>query len=442
MMFPRKINSYLQAWKVKKERKPLILRGARQVGKTSTVLSFGKESFEQVVHINLEKPEHARLFPGEASLKEFETIVNVAFGQKLVPGKTLLFIDEIQEKPHLLKLLRFFFEEMPQLHVVAAGSLFEVKLKESGFPIPVGRVEFAYLYPLDFFEYLQATGQESLLSFLKNISLGEKIPNSLHEKALAAFREFVLVGGMPEAVKQYAESSDMEKVNSVYSNLMISFQDDVYKYSTQAEAKYLTFVLEQAPLFAGLSITYEKFAGSNYRSREMAKAFSTLAKAMLLFQVQATKSSTLPLLPVGKKPPKLLFLDVGLVNFQMGIQSEYLRLKDLAGFYQGRIAEQIVGQQLLSSFVNTSPRLFYWYKKTGSEAEVDFCLTRQGGLLGLEVKSGSAGRLKSIWEFVEETGNDRVIRFYSGPAKVEKPLISLPFYLLPRWKELAVATAT
>ena len=170
-MFPRKIDSYLQVWKVKKERKPLVLRGARQVGKTSAVLLFGKNNFEQVVHINLEKPEHARLFPDEVSLKEFETIVNVAFGQKIVLGKTLLFIDEIQEKPFLLKLLRFFFEEMPQLHVIAAGSLLEVKLKESGFTIPVGRVEFAYLYPLNFFEYLQATRQESLLSFLKKVSL-------------------------------------------------------------------------------------------------------------------------------------------------------------------------------------------------------------------------------------------------------------------------------
>jgi len=315
---------------------------------------------------------------------------------------------------------------------------FEVKLKEGGFPIPVGRVEFAYLYPLDFFEYLEATGQESLLSFLKNVSLSEEIPTSLHEKALAAFGEYALVGGMPEAVKQYAESEDLEKVNSVYSNLTVSFQDDTYKYAASAEAKYLTFVLEQAPLFAGLPITYEKFAGSNYHSREMAKAFATLAKAMLLFQVRATKSRALPLLPAGKKPPKLLFLDVGLVNFQMGIQSEYLKLKDLTDFYQGRIAEQVVGQQLLSSFVNVPPQLFYWYKKTGSEAELDFCLVSRGGLLGLEVKSGSAGRLKSIWEFVKETTNSKVVRVYSGPVKIDK-IISLPFYLLPRWQELSAA---
>jgi predicted AAA+ superfamily ATPase len=387
----------------------------------------------------LEKPEHARLFPGEVSLKEFETIVNVAFGQKLTAGKTLLFIDEIQEKPHLLKLLRFFFEERPNLHVIAAGSLFEVKLKEGVFPIPVGRVEFAYLYPLDFFEYLQAMGQESLLSFLKKISWGEEIPASLHEKASAAFRDYALVGGMPEAVSVYAESEDLGKVNSVYSNLMVSFQDDTYKYSAKAEAKYLTFVLEQVPLFAGLPITYEKFAGSNYRSREMARSFTTLAKAMLLFQVRATKSRALPLLPAGKKPPKLLFLDVGLVNFQMGIQDEYLHLKNLSDFYRGRIAEQVVGQQLLSSFVSTPPRLFYWYKKTGSEAEVDFCLVSRGKVVGLEVKSGKAGRLKSSWEFVKETHNDRLIRFYSGPAKIERPLISLPFYLLPRWKELIAA---
>jgi len=194
-----------------------------------------------------------------------------------------------------------------------------------------------------------------------------------------------------------------------------------------------------------LPITYEKFGGSNYKSREMTDAFEALAKAMILYQIRATKSTKLPLTPQRKKPPKLIFLDVGLVNFQMGIQTEYTQLKELTDLYQGRIGEQIVGQQLLASLMTTPAKIHYWYKKTGSQAEVDFCLSYRGQPLGIEVKSGSKGRLKSVFEMFKTTRAKIAIRVYSGNLKVEKiylekdsfTLISLPFYLLPRWQEAA-----
>lgn len=440
-LFERKLLNHLVAWSKKPGRKPLILRGARQVGKTSTILLFGQKHFTQTIHINLEKPEHLRLFRQEISLKEFEQILQVAFGQKLIPGQTLLFIDEIQEVPHLLKLLRFFWEEKPKLHVIAAGSLFEVKLKETGFPLPVGRIEFAYQYPLDFFEYLKAMEQKDLLDFLTQVTFKETIPSGLHQQALAAFQQYALIGGMPEAVKQYRETQDLNRVGSLHSSLLTSLMDDTYKYSTLSDSQYLTFVIEQAPLFAGLPITYEKFAGSNYRSREMSSSFKTLAAALILYQAPATKSAYLPLIPSIKKPPKLLFLDAGLVNFVLGIQSTYLKPQDLASFYQGRIGEQIVGQQLLSFFEQQPPQLYYWYKKIGSEAEVDFCLSFKGKILGFEVKSGSTGKLKSVYEFAKTTQSETVFRIYSGPLLKEElkvdgkifNLISLPFYLFPRW---------
>lgn len=444
-MFYRKIIDNLKDWKDKKQRKPLILRGARQVGKTSAVLLFGQKYFSNTIHINLEKPEHGRLFRSQLSLNEFEKIINVHFGQPLVAGKTLLFIDEIQESPWLVNLLRFFREEKPGLHVLTAGSLFEVKLKEKSLSLPVGRVEFNWLYPLDFFEYLEARGEKNLLEFLKKVDLKEKIPPGLHQQALSLFYEYALIGGMPEAVKVFTETNDLNKVNSLYSNLLTSIGDDVYKYSSLAKSKYLTFVLEQTPSFAGLPVTYEKFGGSNYKSREMNEAFGVLSKAMILYQIRATKSSQLPLVPQRKKPPKLLFLDVGLVNFQMGIQPEYSHLKELADFYQGRISEQIVGQQLLASFIDTPAKIYYWYKKTGSQAEVDFCLNYQGQPLGIEVKSGVKGRLRSAWEFLKTTQAKTVIRVYSGQLKMEEVkfkekaanFISLPFYLFLRWQEAA-----
>lgn len=447
MLFHRKVINHLIDWKNSPNRKPLILRGARQVGKTSTILLFGQQHFREVIHLNLEKPEHLRLFRGEVSLREFEQILNVVFGQRLIAGQTLLFIDEIQEAPQLLKLLRFFWEEKPELHVVAAGSLFEVKLKEKGLTVPVGRVEFAYLHPLDFFEYLEAMQQIHLLEFLTKVRLWEKIPTALHEQALASFWQYALIGGMPEAVKVYQATQDLNLVNSVYSNLLVSFRDDVYKYSTQAASSHLTFVIEQAPLFAGLPITYHKFGGSEFGSREISRAVKALAQAMILTQVPATKSISLPLIPSVKKPPKLFFLDVGLVNFQMGIQSQYLTLRDLTDFYQGRIAEQIVGQQLLSFFEGEEPAIFYWYKKSGSSAEVDFCLSYEGKIVGIEVKSGSSGRLKSLYEFARVVEAETVVRVYSGPLTLQNlsagsrsnfTLLSLPFYLLPRWPEITI----
>lgn len=435
MEFNRKIIGYLKQWKEKKNRKPLIVRGARQVGKTSAILLFAKKHFDYIVNINLEKTEHKRLFSRESTREEFEKIITTYFNIPLVDGKTILFIDEIQELPYIIRLLRFFWEERPGLHIIAAGSLFEVKLIQQNIPLPVGRIEFAYLNPLNFFEYLEAMGEMNLLKYLNNFNSKEKIPGGIHDKLINLFHEYVLVGGMPEAVKVYAATKNIQEVNNIYSNLFTSFKDDIYKYSSRASSKYLDFILEQSPLSAGLSITYEKFAGSVYKSRELHNAFDTLSQAMLLYQVRATKSHGLPLIPNQKKPPKLLFLDIGLVNFQMGIQTELLQLKELTSFYQGRIAEQVVGQNLLSSFVSSPPNLFYWYKGKGSEAEVDFSLVYKSKIIGIEVKSGKSGRLRSIYEFEKQIRSSKLLRIYSGEFKINKSLISLPFYLMPRWED-------
>lgn len=439
MDFNRNILDHLTHWRMKNGRKPLVLRGARQVGKTSAVLLFGKKHFDHVVHINFEKTEHSRLFPVSTTLSDLEKVIPLAFGQPVVPGKILLFFDEIQESPHMLSMLRFLYEERSNLHVIAAGSLLEVRLKEEALPFPVGRVEYAWLHPLDFFEFLGALGEESALTYLKNLTLKERIPAGIHEKLLALFSEYALIGGMPEAVKIYAVSRNIAGVNAVFSNLFTSFQDDVYKYSSRAGAKYVGFVLSHAPLFAGLAITYEKFGGSVYKSREMHSAFDLLEQAMLTHSIPATKATNLPLVPQQKKPPKLIFLDVGLVNFHMGIQKEFLTMKNLSDFYHGRIAEQIVAQQLLSSSVTRTPNLFYWYKKEGSEAEVDFCLVQEEIVVGVEVKSGKGGRLRSAHEFLKTHPSGKVIRVYGGPLARDGSIVSLPFYLLPRWSDAVLS---
>jgi len=440
-MFPRKIIDYLIEWKDKKGRKPLVLRGARQVGKTSVVLMFGKKYFKNLIHLNLDNIDHLRLFREEISLDDFEKIIQIKFHQKIAPGETLVFIDEIQNSPSLMKLLRFFYEEKPNLHVIAAGSLFQAKIEREGFSLPVGRIEYAYVYPLDFFEYLEAQKETELLNFLKSISLEEKIPEPIHQEGLRHFYEYTMIGGMPEVVKLYIENQSINSLKPLYSSLFTSYSEDVYKYSSLANAKYLSYVIEHAPLFAGMTVTYEKFGGSNFRSREMSTAFDTLEKVKLIYQVKATKSKEIPLIGQRKRPKKLLFLDIGLVNHRMGVQEALIDLKDLDDFYRGRIAEQIVGQNILAQFTNHIPVLLYWAKgKREGTAEVDFCFQASGTIFGIEVKSGRAGRLRSLYSFADVVKNHRLLRIYSGHLKTEKvkiwgkiyKLTSVPFYLVPR----------
>ena len=440
-MFTRKILTYLEQWKSKSERKPLVLRGARQVGKTSAVLMFGKKHFTSVLHINLENVEHARLFRESISMEEFKDIVQIKFSQTLIPGETLVFLDEIQNSPCLIKLLRFFYELMPELHVIASGSLLDVIIEREGFSFPVGRVEFAYMYPLDFFEFLEAKKETELLEYLKNISLEKKIPDGLHQKALKQFYEYTMIGGMPEIVQAYAANRDIHALSSLYASLLTGYCEDVYKYSSLANAKYLHYVIEKAPLYAGTTITYDKFGDSHFRSREMGQAFSTLEKAMLLYQSWATKSVEIPLIEQFKRPRKLLFLDVGLVNYQMGIQEDFLKLRELDDLYRGRIAEQVAGQNILTQFMHGLPKVLYWAReKTEGIAEVDFCLQHKGTIIGIEVKSGTVNKLKSLFSFAQAVKNSRLIRIYSGPLKKEEikiagtsvRLLSFPFYLMPR----------
>lgn len=446
-MFDRRIIKYLEEWKNNPARKPIVIRGARQVGKTSAVLIFGRKHFKDIIHLDLEKVEHIRLFAKELSLGEFLAVLQAEWKKKIVPQETLIFIDEIQNSPNLIKLLRFVYEERPDLYVVAAGSLLEAKIKKEGFSFPVGRIEFCYLYPLDFFEYLKAKGENELLELLGKADFDNPPSKVIHEMALKKFYEYAMVGGMPGVIKEYFESQDINKLKVLYSSLLTAYIEDVHKYASLAEAKYLSYVIETAPLFAGSTITYEKFGGSSYRSREMSKAFSTLERVMLLSQLRATSSTDLPLISKEKRPKKLIYLDVGLVNYRMNILNDFLQMTDFDSFYQGRIAEQIVAQNILAHFVNYPAQLLYWARERKEGiAEVDFCVTVGGRVLGIEVKAGKKGKLRSLFIFAQQVRKPILVRFYSGELKKEKVrledkeyiLFSLPFYLVTRLFDLCL----
>jgi uncharacterized protein len=445
-MFPRNIADLLVGWKNRKGRKPLIIRGARQVGKTSAIHQFGNSEFETFIVINLELEDHAALFVRMQPVVELIQLIQLKFNKKISSGSTLIFIDEVQNSAIAMNQLRYFHEEMPDLHVVAAGSLLEVKMKSEGFAFPVGRVEYCYLHPVTFDEFLAAQGETEALRYLISVNRDTVIPEEIHAIMLKKFHAYLLVGGMPEAVARYAESRSFIDVDPVYESILTGLRDDVSKYASDAKTKYIQHIIEHASKYVGLQIKYEKFGESNFRSREMSEAFDVLEKAMLINRVFASTSKQLPVIGNLKKSPKLLHLDVGLVNYQIGVRSEIAMIDDINAVYHGQVAEQIVGQSLLAMNPRRHVTLHYWRREQkGATSEVDYLMVYNDRLIPVEVKSGRTGTLRSLHNFINESRSDFAVRIYSGPLRTENiatpsqkkfMLFSVPFYLLFRIHEL------
>ncbi len=445
-MFKRNILNTLLIWKDKKERKPLIIRGARQVGKTSAVNLFAQDEFDSYLYINLEQEDNLALFSKTQPIKDIIQIIQIKYNKKIIPGKTLIFIDEIQNSDIAMGQLRYFYEEMPQLHVIAAGSLLEVKMKKEGFSFPVGRVEYCYMYPVTFDEFLRALGDLELLEYLDNVNADSIISEEIHQLSLKKFHEYMIVGGMPEAVSTYIKTKTYIDVDSVYESILTGFKDDVYKYSSFAKSKYLQFVIEHAPEYAGLPVKYEKFGRSSFRSREMSEAFDVLEKAMIISRVYSSYSKEIPILNNMKKLPKLIYLDIGLINYKLGVRKEIINIPDIGAVFHGQLSEQIVGQALQAFSMNKNENLSYWYRlNKGSISEVDYLVNINNKPVPIEVKSGKTGTLKSLHNFIDESNNNFAVRVYSGnliqeniktPKEKKYTLFSVPFYLLYRLEEL------
>ncbi len=438
-MFRRNLETWLLEWKQRVHRKPLVIRGARQVGKTSVAKQFGRAQFEGYIELNLEKNEHFQLFEID-SLTQLLQHIELVTNQRVIPGKTLLFIDEIQRSAKAIQSLRYFYEELPELHVIAAGSLLEVKIEKEGFSFPVGRVEFAYLFPATFSEFLLAMGKSALCHFLDTYHPSSAITDTLHQQLTELYTTYMAIGGMPEVVWQYSQTQSILDLSPIYDSLYTSYLEDCHKYNSQAKAKYVHHVLDHLAGYAGGLVTYEKFGESRYKAREISEAFSILETAMLLKRIWATSSVLQPLDLGSRKPPKVVFLHIGLVNYRLGIQRHYRESAPIDVIYKGQMAEQMVGQTLLALFGIKSATIGYWYReKRGSNAEVDFIFSYQGRILPLEVKSGSTGTLKSLHQFMEVSPSSLAIRLYAGKPQIQSvmlpsgnksyTLISLPFYL-------------
>jgi predicted AAA+ superfamily ATPase len=441
-MIQRKAMVKLLQWKARSDRKPLVLRGARQVGKTTLVEELAKR-YEVFLNLNLEIDAERQLFENGNDVHKILTDIFFYKGVRKTDKSVLLFIDEIQFSKPAVALLRYFYEEANYIHVIVAGSLLETVIDVRKISFPVGRVQYMAIRPCSFLEFLDGIGDRFDAELIES---GQDL-SAIHSRLIDRFNKFVLVGGMPAAISKYAENQDVLAVKEIYDSLLLSYQDDVEKYTSNAAlTKIVRTILAVGWASAGETITFERFAGARFSSREISLAFQTIQKAMLLELVYPTSSTQMPLIQNFRKQPKLIWLDTGLVNYFSGIQREVFSAKDIQDVWRGRIAEHIVAQELLTLDDSLLTGRQYWRRdKVGSEAEVDFVYKYEGMAIPIEVKSGHNSRLKSLHLFMDECPHDYAVRVWSQPFSVNEVttisgktfrLINLPFYYVGRLEKI------
>ncbi|MCD8092933.1 MAG: AAA family ATPase [Bacteroides sp.] len=433
-MIERRLLSSLQEWKNSDSRKPLILRGARQVGKSTLVDEFAK-SYDVYLKLNLDEPDDCQLLDWYITIEELIDAIYIRCQQKKEDKPTLLFIDEIQNSPKAVAMLRYFYEKAGHLHVIAAGSLLE-NLIDTKISFPVGRVQYLALRPCSFLEYLNGIGEDFDKELIENLQ-AEKA----HTRIMKHFKNYCIVGGMPEAVMRYAKNKDILALDDIYDTLITSYSDDVEKYATNdTMTKVMRFIIKNGWTFGGNTISFEHFANSTYRSREMGEAFRTIEKAMLLELAYPVTSALLPLQPAYTRRPKLLWLDTGLINYVAGIREEVFSTNNIQDAWRGKVAEHIVAQELLAYNHKITARRHFWVNpQKGSDAEVDFVVAKNGLCIPIEVKSGINAHLRSLHSYMDAAPHDIAIRIWSNPLSIDEVvtqkgkrfrLINLPFYYI------------
>jgi len=438
--------SFLIHWLNSSTRKPLIIRGARQVGKTWLIRDLANAQGMRLIELNFEKrPEQESLF---SSNDPHEIIVNIAAstGSKIERTKTILFLDEIQAAPHLLEKLRWFAEDMPELPVVAAGSLLDFTLAKHAVSMPVGRIGYLYLEPLSFEEFLDATGQHELRAYLQNYDWNIEIPTAIHLQLMKIIKEYLVIGGMPAAISTWVAEKSPDAVNQVHFDLLTTYRDDFAKYSGRLTTDRLEEVMSSVPRQLGKKFVY-KDVNSEVSAASLKQALDLLSKARVCHRIVATAANGLPLgAEADERFFKTIMLDCGLCGASLGLSLHQLRsVSEISMINSGGMAEQLVGQLLRTVIpAYIPPSLYYWQRgKKGAEAEIDYIIQHENQLIPVEVKAGTTGTLKSLHQFMKEKKKMTAIRVNSDvpgltPIKVkdsqgvsiEYNLLSLPFYLL------------
>lgn len=440
----------LDNWLNSEYRKPLVIRGARQVGKSTLVRQFAQNAGLVLHEVNLER--HLTLtdiFKTQDTgriLRELEFICEKG---PILKKDGLLFLDEIQAVPIAIQTLRYLYEDYPDLPVIAAGSLLEFAMSKHSFSMPVGRVEYLFLGPMTFKETLRAMNKRALLDLLNTYQIGDPFPQSAHDQLLELQRLWLLVGGMPEAVQRFIDTNALDAVFDVHASILETYKDDFAKYATRTELLRLHKVFNYVPMAAGEKFKYTQ-VDPDERSRDMRKAVDLLEKAQVIMKTCHTDGSGLPLgATINHRIFKSFFLDCGLMNSACGIR--WIPLNDLKKkefINKGKIAEQFIAQHLVSlGSRNRSPVLTYWLREGRSKnAEVDFVVQLGQEIVPMAVKAGKSGILKSLQQFMIRKKTVCAVRFDLNPpsyqhvshllgqkgvsVKIDFDLLSLPLYMV------------
>ncbi len=419
MYYERIIDRYLSEWATRPIHKPILLRGARQVGKSTAVRHLG-ESFKYYVEINLEKQSnYIDLFKKDLDVTRIVPQMAAMCGTPIVPNETLLFIDEIQESQEAIMALRYFKEDMPNLHVIAAGSLLEFVLDE----IPtfgVGRIHSMYMFPMTFDEFLRANGEQLLLEARGQANFDAPLPAPLHEKLIGLMRTFMLVGGMPESVVKWVQTHDFLQCQEVQDDIITGYEADFPKYKKKVDPQLLIATMKSTATQATRKFVYSRVPGE-YKTAEVKKALDLLIKAGILVPVIHSSGNGLPLGDEADESiRKILLLDTGLMlrllNMTMGdtsaITAQILTATAADLVNKGPMAEMLAGLELLHYLTpNLHHDLYYWVRQAkNSTAEIDYLLSRDMKVLPFEVKAGVQGGMKSLWDFMREKKLDQAVR--------------------------------
>jgi hypothetical protein len=428
----------LTAWKSEPNRKPLILRGARQVGKTWLVEHFGKNEFKTLFSINFELQPIFKSCFDTLDPDEIITRIQLVANRAISGPDTLLFLDEVQECPSAIKALRYFYEKKSPVCIIAAGSLLEFIQQSDSISMPVGRVLNFHLAPLSFGEFLTAAGEDRIRDFLKNLLPDDSIPEAVTIKCTTLLRTYLYTGGMPAAVAEWVERRDLEKVDVLHRSLLQNYRQDFGKYGRRVNIEMLDKAFTKIPGLVGGPVSYAAIdRGSN--TRDIKRAVELLEKGRICLRIRATSGAGLPMeAHADGKKYKLLFLDTGLLQNAMGISSETFMAPDLLAAYRGAVTEQFIGQQLLSLRKPfEDPVLFYWTRNvSGSEAEVDYLHQYGEKILPVEVKSGATGTLRSLRIFLRENGAPFGIRFSMHPLSFTDGVLSIPLFAVEAMPKL------
>jgi predicted AAA+ superfamily ATPase len=443
----------LTGWLHEPRRKPLVLRGARQVGKTWLVRDLAARSKLDLVEVNFERdPRLARAFAGtdpEAVLGD----LSLALGREIEPRRALLFLDEIQAAGDVLARLRWFGEELPRLPVVAAGSLLDFTLANHSFSMPVGRVSFLHVEPMGFDEYLRAHGQARLVSTLAGFSWGHPYSETAHERALTWFRRYAMVGGMPAVVATDVEGASARTVRELQRDLVAAYRSDFAKYSGRMDRAVLDSVLYAVARSLGRKLVYAQ-VGDGVKQHQAKRALELLAGARLIHLVRYSAANGLPLGGEVKDTfRKATLVDVSVFHALAGTPAgnTFPSWLDLSSEVRGQLTDQLAAQALRlgGDLSGDGPELYYWQREGGRPGEIDYLIQAGTRIIPVELKAGAAGSMKSLHQFMFDKRLQRALRLDENPPSrmaiavtttqgdaVKYELVGLPIYLAGRAREL------